>query len=465
MFRRLFFVTVALALTLALAGCHHNKVKNPIANVDSKQPDKVLFDRAMDAMKHRKYDVARLSLQTLINTYPDSEYIARAKLAVGDSWYAEGGSAGLTQAESEYKDFITFFPNMPEAAEAQMKVADIHYQRMEKPDRDATHAKRAEEEYRQMILQYPDSKLVPQAKQRLREVQEVLAEREFFIGRFYYIRESWAAAIARLQSLADTYPLYSSADEALYMLGDIYERQIAMTRANAGLKEDAKGRMIQDFTKKAEAAYDRILTRYPITPRAGDAKRRLEALKLPVPSATPEAIAANKKEQESREHTGMISRARQNMHKRPDVAEAARVGEPTMVDPEQANAVQIMRHTTDIAMGKSSGADNQSVSIETVGTGAPPASDKVPRSDSGAPAANSTDPNAIPELTPTSSAPAGGSAPAAGDNGNPTPGASATPGQVNDVAQTPEQGTGSQSDTSSSSKKKEKKGFRKIVPF
>ena len=135
----------------------------------------MLFDRAMDAMKHNKYDVARLSLQTLINTYPDSEYVARAKLAIGDSWYQEGGTAAMAQAESEYKDFITFFPNMPEAAEAQLKIANIHYKEMEKADRDPTHARRAEEEYRQLILQFPDSPLVPQAKQRLLEVQEVLA--------------------------------------------------------------------------------------------------------------------------------------------------------------------------------------------------------------------------------------------------------------------------------------------------
>ena len=141
-----------LAVTVA---CTNKKVSNPIANVDSKQPDKVLFDRAMDAMKHNRFDVARLSLQTLINTYPDSEFVARAKLAVADSWYAEGGSASLAQAEIEYKDFETFFPNMPEAAEAQLKLANIHYQQMEKSDRDPTHALRAEEEYRQLIMQYP----------------------------------------------------------------------------------------------------------------------------------------------------------------------------------------------------------------------------------------------------------------------------------------------------------------------
>src|SRR6201997_3112549 len=202
-------VPLSLLLTLAMA-CTNKKVQNPLANVGSKQPDKVLFDRAMDALKHNRFDVARMTLQTLINTYPDSEFIARAKLAVADSWYDEGGSTALTEAE--------------------FKIANIHYQQMEKSDRDSTHAMRAEEEYRQMIMQFPDSKLVPEAKQRLLEVQEVLAQREFNCGRFYYPRQSYPAAIARLKSLVDKYPLYSQVDEALYLLGQSYEGEITMLR-------------------------------------------------------------------------------------------------------------------------------------------------------------------------------------------------------------------------------------------
>src|SRR5271166_5728002 len=151
---------------------------NPLANVESKQPDKELFDKAMLALKKGRFDVARLDLQTMLNTYPESEYRMRAKLAVGDSWFKEGGSAALTQAEAEYEDFITFFPNAPEAAEAKMKVADIYFSQMEKPDRDFKNTQQAEIEYRNMINQFPDSTLVPRAKQKLREVQEVLGERE-----------------------------------------------------------------------------------------------------------------------------------------------------------------------------------------------------------------------------------------------------------------------------------------------
>src|ERR1700687_5177171 len=203
MFRRK-AVMAGLSLVLVFtAACTNKKSVNPLADIGSKQPDKVLFDKAMDAMRHNKFDVARLQLQTLINTYPDSEFVARAKLAVGDSWYAEGGTAALAQAEQEYSDFEIFFPNMPEASEAGLKIANIHYQQMEKADRDYTHAKRAEDEYRKMILQYPDSKLVPEAKKKLLEVQEVLADREFGIGRFYYLRQSYPASIARLKSLVE----------------------------------------------------------------------------------------------------------------------------------------------------------------------------------------------------------------------------------------------------------------------
>ena len=92
-------------------GDKFRRPNDPLAGHASKQPDKELFDKALIAMKKGKFDVARLDLQTLLNTYPESEYQMRAKLLVGDSWFKEGGTAALTQAEAEYKDFITFFPN------------------------------------------------------------------------------------------------------------------------------------------------------------------------------------------------------------------------------------------------------------------------------------------------------------------------------------------------------------------
>ncbi len=465
MIRRVLFIALLLGLVLQATSCFrkNKNVTNPIANVNSAQPDKVLFDRAMDAMQHNRFDVARLSLQTMINTYPDSEYVARAKLAVGDSWYAEGGSAGLAQAEIEYKDFITFFPNLPEAAEAQLKVANIHYRQMEKPDRDFTHAKRAEEEYKQLIQQFPDSKLVPEGKQRLREVQEVLAEREYRIGHFYYMKESWPAAIARFKSLTDTYPLYSGVDDALYLLGQAYEQEAARTRTAPNLNEAGRAKLVKGFDDQAAAAYDRILTRYPVMGRAKEARARLEALHRPIPKATPEAIALNKQEEDSRRDMGHFSRLMINFHRHPDVSHVSKVGEPTLVPPKETSATEVTLEAQRTLMGASDGGTSV-LTVQPVGAGgpSPAANQPVPHSangDSSTPTANSS----IPELRPVGDA-------ALPVIQVPQP----APTQVNEAGESQsssntssQQGASSSSaqgsnDAQSSSKKKKK---RKLWPF
>jgi len=485
MLRRVHLIAVLGILLAFTAACTNKKSVNPLAGVGSKQPDKVLFDKAMDAMRHNRFDVARLTLQTLINTYPDSEYIARAKLAVGDSWYAEGGTAALAQAEQEYSDFEIFFPNMPEAAEAQLKIANIHYQQMEKADRDYTHAKRAEDEYRKMILTYPDSKIVPEAKRKLLEVQEVLAEREFGIGRFYYLRESYPASIARLSSLLEKYPLYSRADEAAWLLGQNYEGQMARIRNSPTcdakgfprgcVSEAAKAKYAEEFTKDAAKAYDKILTRYPLMDRAEDAKRRLAALHQAIPRPTKAAVAQNKAEIESRGESSMMQRMTGLIKKGPDVAKATQVGDPNLVEPEPIAATSVVRQETIGAMGM---ADKTAIGAEIVKPDQPglaPSADanstiQTPlgvtiKEPTPAPA-GTNDPN---ELKPTASADSNELTPNAGDQNLPPPtqvneipqGASSS----KDSAKSNNDSTPASDEDISSSKKQKKKGLKKVIPF
>src|SRR4029077_10507859 len=104
-------VLAVVAGLLSSCGIKRKKYENPISK-DTQQPDKGLFDKAINDIKRSRYEIARLTLQTLINTYDTSEYLAKAKLAIADSWFREGGSHGLAQAEAEYKDFILFYPTM-----------------------------------------------------------------------------------------------------------------------------------------------------------------------------------------------------------------------------------------------------------------------------------------------------------------------------------------------------------------
>ena len=306
------FVAIGAVLALALlAGCRGKDYENPIGT-NSQQPDKILFDKAINDLEKKKYQIARLTLNTLINTYPDSEYMAKAKLAIADSWYREGTSHALAQAEAEYKDFITFFPTMDESAESQMRVCNIHYNQMHSADRDPTHALKADRECRHMLMQHPNSRHTEPTRQMLREVQEVLADAEFRVGSFYASKGSYRAGANRLQAVTEHYPLFSRSDEALWILGDVYEK------------------LGDDYADDSYQAYSRLVRDYPLSPYVDQAREKLVAANRPVPEPDPARFELMKYNQGHRTTKSLYRRVFGVFGTGPAVGSAAKTGEPAM---------------------------------------------------------------------------------------------------------------------------------------
>ena len=482
------------------------------ADADSKLPDRQLYDKALEATRKGHFDVARLDLQTMLNTYPDSQYQMRAKLAIADSWYKEGGTAALAQAESEYADFRVFFPNVPEAAEAQMRIGDIYFRQMDKPDRDYAKAVHAQEEYRRMLTDYPESTLVPQARQRLREVQEVLASREADIASFYATHSNWAATIARYQTVVDTYPQYSHMDDVLVGLGDAYGAEARFVRSQR-FPEAAKARLEQIYDGQAAAAYTKVVLEHSAAPHVEDARDRLAAMNLPIPTPTAEQAAASAALENSRASYSLASRAKVLFLSRPDTVQAARIGEPPLVDAKPTLAPAVVKQivgdfTTSMNPGAAVGAKPAATATAEAATAAeapvstaPLALQDVPTAEGGA--STGAVMTAVPGNSPGSSRGASGnsmgveilpsantSAPVVDPNGglpvarptNNTPMAPIekavqAPDAVNGVpagTQAPAQAPRADGRKSkpefdksdeSSSKKKKKKGLAKVNPF
>jgi outer membrane protein assembly factor BamD len=302
---------LAAAVVLLTSCSHKRKYENPITK-ETQQPDKVLFDKAINDLEHGRFSVARLTLQTLMNTYDTSEFLAKAKLATADSWYREGGESGMAQAEAEYKDFILFYPAMEESAEAQEKVCDIHFRQMQKPDRDPLHAIRAEDECRQVLVQFPNSKYAAQAEQKLRDIQEVLAAGEYKVGKFYQNKGNNFAAANRLQTLADNFPIYSQADEAVWSAAESWSR------------------LGDRFEKQQIAQLTRLVRDYPLSVHVDAAKERLQALNAPIPQADPVAAARMQYELENSAKRGFLGNVWGGFSMHPDLSLAAKSGKPQM---------------------------------------------------------------------------------------------------------------------------------------
>jgi len=321
-----FFLWVALLGCVLLPGClfHRHRRKDLASLVNAgDQPDKILFERATNEIAHGRYDVGRLTLQTLINTYPDSEYLSKAKLSIADSYYNEGGVSGLTQAVAEYKDFITFFPTAPEAPEAQFRVGMAHFRLMAKADRDQSEARLAEVEFKEYLVKYPDNPLTVRVKSRLRETQEVLAQGEFETASFYQMRGAYRAARGRYREIVEKYPNFSRGDEALYGLGQTLEHLRA--------------------PKEAVPYYSRVVRDFPLSPRVPEAKERLVAMHEPVPKPTKATLARAQADIARLRSQSLFGKLSTAMSGFPNTSATLRG--PVVLQPEAASGVEMARRT------------------------------------------------------------------------------------------------------------------------
>jgi outer membrane protein assembly factor BamD len=437
------------------------KINKSTSAENTAEPDKILYDKAMDDIKHGRQEVGRLNMQTLINTYPDSEYLAKAKLAIADSYFKEGGKANMTQAIQAYKDFIVFFPFMTqEAAYAQLQVAMAHYRQMEKPDRDRSESRAAEDEFQTYLQKYPNDPLEGKAEQHLREVQEVLAEGDFRIGYYYFVKGDKKAAEARLRGVTSRYPLYSKADRALWMLGNIWEG-----------------------TEKKEFAanyYAQIVRNYPLSPLVPDAKGRLQAMKAPIPQPDPKAVAWMTAEQNApRPRPGLVGKSMGFFKTGPgqELQMASRVGKPTL-EPESDSSAG-----TDILTGgdqtRKPGAGSAIVATVAAGGGSGTtatggtAENVAATTDGGAASSGAQpDPNAPPTPAEPDKAAGDPNKPATSDSATGsgttpagTADAAAGTGQATDTPKTDATAAQNGDNTKKESTSKKKKGLRKLVPW
>jgi outer membrane protein assembly factor BamD len=236
-------------------------------------PDKTLFETGSEYLNKSQYIKARLAFQTLMNTYPDSEMAPDAVLAIGDSYYDEGGTENYLQAEDSYKNFIVFFPTHPKAPDAALKVIALNHRMMRSPDRDQQYSFKTQDAINNFLSHFPDSDYVPIVNQYLLEVQENLALGDLYVGRFYEGKGNLAGARLRYQDIKDKYPRFSQMDDVLFSLATVQEKS--------------------NNPEEATINYGKILSAYPFSKHSEEAKARLNSLGKPIPQVDTQLAAAN----------------------------------------------------------------------------------------------------------------------------------------------------------------------------
>lgn len=263
-FTMAFLIALSVGLT---AACGDKETK--VATEEAREGrDRELLSEGIKQLQDGRHTRSRLLLNTLVNTYPDSQFLPVCKLAVADSYYREGTTSAMNQSEVEYRDWLQFFPKHELADDVMMKIAEVHMRQVQAADRDTTHAKLAERQLMRLLELYPSTDLKPRIEQQLWEVREILGMHELKVARFYFKqREAYKASASRTKEIIEKYPQFSRSDEALFLLGvSLFE---------------------QEDTEEAVKYFQRLAKFYPESEFYEETVGYLKRLDAEVPEAAP----------------------------------------------------------------------------------------------------------------------------------------------------------------------------------
>ena len=222
-------------------------------------PDRYVYEAGTEELKAKHWVQARELFRQLIDMYPQSEYRFDAKIALGDTYFGEGGVVSLVEAINEFEEFLRFYPTHPRTDYAQYMIGMAHYEQMLSPDRDQAHTRAALEAFQVFLDTYPASPIIGDARARLRETRNRLSESEFQIGRFYYRLRWYPGATDRLESLLQADPEYSGLDGVYFYLAQ----------------------SLVELNRSAEALVylDRLVGEFAESEYVADARKRIDELR------------------------------------------------------------------------------------------------------------------------------------------------------------------------------------------
>ena len=211
------FAALLVTCALVAAACGNDSPEIPLATIGA---DRLLFDRGTAALEDGNWRTAREYFLQIRDNYPQSPLRADARLGMGDTLELEGTIEGYIMALAEFRDFLALYPTHERNHYAQYKLGMIYFKQMRRPERDQSDTRNAVTEFEVFVQRYPDSQLMADVQERLREARDRLSRADYIVGTFYHKRKWYPGAIDRLEAILEADPGYTGRDGVYFHLAD-----------------------------------------------------------------------------------------------------------------------------------------------------------------------------------------------------------------------------------------------------
>jgi len=259
---------VGILLVCIAPACGSGPKRPPVGTLE---PDKFLWERGTEELNKKHWLTSREYYRQLMDSYPQSQYRADAKLGLADSYLGEHSAESTVLAINEFREFLSYYPTHRRAYYAQYKLGMCHFYQMHGPDRDQSETLEAIAELTTFVTRYgvvnpndPDAEaraqVVADGKAKLREARDRLSDADYRVGYFYLKTQKFPpAAIDRFKDILQKDPEYSRRDAVYFYMAQAY---VTLKR-----------------TKEALPLLDRLIEEFETSEYLEEAKKLSETLK------------------------------------------------------------------------------------------------------------------------------------------------------------------------------------------
>jgi outer membrane protein assembly factor BamD len=251
MIRNFNYIILVLLLTF-LFSCSGKQAVKPEETFNSEKA----FEKASKDMEKKYFEEARAVFFEIKSRDMSRKFAPLAQLKIADSYVQEGEPE---LAIAEYRKFLEEYPEHRYAVYAQYQIASIYFDQIEGPERGYSGAAKALEEFEKLNKMFPRNPYKDVIELKVQKCRNTIADYEFLVGKFYYDKGSFNAAISRFEELLKNYPDYRKEADVLFYTGMAYK--------TLGQKE------------KALEYLKHLIEKHPNNKVAADARKELAHIK------------------------------------------------------------------------------------------------------------------------------------------------------------------------------------------
>ena len=217
-------------ITIFLISCSNKKINK--STINEKNLDLQIieaYQEGLSALEGGDVLFAAKKFNEVEILYPQSKWAAKSALMAAYAYYKQDY---YSDAIFELERFIKVYPLNDKLDYAYYLLATCHYEQIIDEKKDLETILNSKKIFKLILKDFPNTDYANDAEFKLDLIDDILASKEMYLGRYYFERKKWIASINRFRTVIDEYETTIYTEEALHRLVEVYY--------TIGLKEEAE---------------------------------------------------------------------------------------------------------------------------------------------------------------------------------------------------------------------------------